>query len=122
MWATIHLRTTKTPKNYYCKDSIPLKQDIICLCYINENIVETFPKIQILVGNQKCKALLDIGCQYSITAELYKAKIRHVYSQLTHLHVSAQKGHLQGVKSLSRVSLYSHYNTHTHHRREGISF
>jgi hypothetical protein len=48
---------------------MPSEQDTVCLYYVNENNVETCLQIQILIGTQPCRALIDTGCQCSIISE-----------------------------------------------------
>jgi hypothetical protein len=56
--------------------------NIIIIIIINDNNVQTSPQIQLLIGNQPCRALIDTGCQYSIISEkLYnKFKARGLHS------------------------------------------
>jgi len=63
------LQTADEKLDRYLKEDVPSKQDIVCLFYVNENNVETCPQIQILIGNQPCRALIDTGCQRSIISE-----------------------------------------------------
>jgi hypothetical protein len=47
----------------------PSGWDNVCLYHVNENNVETCPQIQIYLGNQPRRALIDTGCQCSIISE-----------------------------------------------------
>jgi hypothetical protein len=71
IWPDIKLQTTDDTFDYYLKENVPSEQDILCLYCVNENNVGTCPQIQILIGNQPCRALIDTGCQCSISEELY---------------------------------------------------
>jgi hypothetical protein len=67
IWPDINLRKTDNTFDCYLKENVPSEQDAVCLYYVNENNGETCPQIQILIGNQPCRALIDTGCQCSIT-------------------------------------------------------
>jgi hypothetical protein len=69
IWPDIKLQTTDDTFDFYLKEYVPSEQDTVCLYYVNENNVETCPQIQILMGNQPCRALIDTGCQCSIISE-----------------------------------------------------
>jgi predicted aspartyl protease len=81
-WPDINLLTTDDTLDRYLKEDVPSEQDLVFLYYVNENNVETCPQIQILIGNQPCRVLIDTGCQCSIISkELYnKFKARGLYS------------------------------------------
>jgi hypothetical protein len=49
--------------------NVPSGEDVICLYYVNEDNVETCPQIRITIGKEKCKALIDTGCQCSVMSE-----------------------------------------------------
>jgi len=68
-WPTINSQKTDNRINCYLKEDVPSEQDIVWLHYVNENNVETCRQIQILIGNQPCRALIDTGCQCSIISE-----------------------------------------------------
>jgi hypothetical protein len=84
LWPTIWLQTSEDVNGCYLNVVMPSEQDVICLCYINENNVETCPQIPMVIGNQHHRALIDTGCQCSIIAEeLYndlKAKVQTAWS------------------------------------------
>jgi len=65
IWSDINLQTTDDTFDNYLKEDEPSEQDIVCLYYVNENDVETCPQIQILIGNQPCRALIDTGCVFN---------------------------------------------------------
>jgi hypothetical protein len=65
----INLKITDYRLDCCVKEDLPPEQDIVCLFYLNENNVKTLPQIQVLIGNQPCKALIDAGCQCSIISE-----------------------------------------------------
>ena len=69
IWPGINLQTTDDTFNYYLKEDVPSEQDSVCLYYVNKNNVETCLQIQILIGNQPCRALTDTECQCSIISE-----------------------------------------------------
>jgi hypothetical protein len=72
LWPDVWLRTTEHLNSCYLNEDVPSEQDIISLCYINENNVETCQQIPIMIGSQQFRALIDTGCQCSIIAgELY---------------------------------------------------
>ena len=60
-WPSINSQTTDNIINCYLKEDVPSEQDIVWLYYVNENIVETCLQIQILIGHQTCRALIDTG-------------------------------------------------------------
>ena len=64
-WPDINLQTIDYTTDRYLREDIPSEQDIVCLYYVNENNVETCPQIQILIGNQPCRALIDTGCVFN---------------------------------------------------------
>jgi hypothetical protein len=82
IWPDINLQTTDDTLDRYLKEDVPSEQDFVCLHYVNKNNVETCPQIQLLIGNQPCRALTDTGCQCSIISEeLYnKFKARGLHS------------------------------------------
>jgi len=51
------------------KEDVSSEQDLVCLYYVNENNVGTCTQIQILIGNQPSRALIDTECQCSIISE-----------------------------------------------------
>jgi predicted aspartyl protease len=63
------LQTADDTLDHYLKEDVPSEQDIVCLYYVSENNAETCPQIQILIGNQLCRALIDTGCQCSVISE-----------------------------------------------------
>jgi hypothetical protein len=72
IWPDINLQTTDDTLDRDLKEDVPSEQDLVCLYYVNENTVETCPQIQIVIGNQHCRALIDTECQCSIISkELY---------------------------------------------------
>ena len=74
-WRSINSQTTDNRINCYLKKVVPSEQDMVWLYYVNENILETCPQIQILIEHQPCRALIDTGWQCSIISEeLYKGK------------------------------------------------
>ena len=58
IWPDINFQTVDDTLDRYLKEDIPSEWDIVCLYYVNENNVETCPQIQILIGNQPCRALI----------------------------------------------------------------
>ena len=62
IWPDINLQTADDTLDRYLKEDVPSEQDIVCSYYVNENNVETCPQIQILIGNQPCRAL-DVSVQ-----------------------------------------------------------
>ena len=58
-WPSINSQTTDNKMDCYLKEDVPSEQDIDWLYYVNENNVETSLQIQILIGNQPCRALKD---------------------------------------------------------------
>jgi len=58
-----NLQTTDDTLDPYRKEDVPSEQNIVCLYYVNENNVGTCPQVQILMGNQPCRAIIDTGCQ-----------------------------------------------------------
>jgi len=68
-WPDINLQTIDDTLDRYIREDIPSEQDIVCLYYVTENNVETCPQIQILIGKQRCRALIDTGCQCSTISE-----------------------------------------------------
>jgi Retroviral aspartyl protease. len=63
------LQTTDDKLHCYVKYDVPPEEDIVCLYCVNEKYVETRPQIQILIGKEPCRALIDTGCQCSIISE-----------------------------------------------------
>jgi hypothetical protein len=63
------LKTADDTLDHCIQEDVPSEQDLICLYYINDNNVETCPQIQLSIGTQNCKALIDTGCQCSIISE-----------------------------------------------------
>jgi predicted aspartyl protease len=110
-WLSRNLQTTDDTFERYLKEDVPLEHDIVCLYYVNENNVETFLQIQILIGNQTCRALIDTGCQCSIISEeLYnKFKARGLDSLELPTHnvvlKSAFTGKTRSVKRQALVKL-----------------
>jgi hypothetical protein len=70
IWPDRNLQTTNDTFERYLKEDVPSEQDIVCSYYVNENNVETCPRIQILIGNQPCRALIDTGYQCSVISEV----------------------------------------------------
>jgi len=69
IWPDMNLQKSDDIVDRYRKEDVPSEQDIVCLYYVNKNNVEKCPQVQILIGNQPCRALIDTGCQCSIKLE-----------------------------------------------------
>jgi hypothetical protein len=63
IWPDINLQTTDDTFDRYLKEDVPSEQDLVCLYCVNENNVEKCPQIQLVIGNQPCRALIDTECQ-----------------------------------------------------------
>jgi hypothetical protein len=46
VWPDINFQTTDDTLDFYLKEAITSEQDLVCLCYVNENNVETCTQIQ----------------------------------------------------------------------------
>jgi hypothetical protein len=64
-------------------------QDTICTYYINTNNVRNSPRVKVLIQDQVCHAVIDTGCQNSISEELCTKLPEELYTKLKYVGVDS---------------------------------